>query len=129
MNNYDERITHIKESLVQELDMYELTVVTNKGVGLYVEIETDSFTQTIPPLRGEIDEQAVAKLQSYKEEMTLLLQRIVTEKIGNGFEKLFSEYMAEELKNPRIQTIKKILLAREFEELKGLFLSINSHLS
>ena len=71
----------------------------------------------------------MAKLQSYKEETTLLLQQIVTEKIGNRFEKLFSEYIAEELKNPRIQTMKKILLTQEFRELKGLFSSINSHLS
>ena len=75
MNNYDERIVRIREGLTQELDMYELTVMTNKGVGLYVEIETDLFTQTIPPLRGEIDERTVAKLQSYKEEMTLFLRR------------------------------------------------------
>ena len=75
MNNYDERIVRIREGLTQELDMYELTVMTNKGVGLYVEIETDLFTQAIPPLRGEIDERTVAKLQSYKEEMTLFLRR------------------------------------------------------
>ena len=83
MNNYDERITHIKEGLVQELDLYNLTMITNEGVGLYIEIETDLFTQTTPPLRGEINERTVAKLQSYKEETTLLLQQIVTEKIGN----------------------------------------------
>ena len=87
------------------------------------------FIQTIPPLQGEVDEQTVTKLQSYKEEMTLLLQRIVAEKIRNRFEKLFSEYLTEELKDPRTQTMRKILLERESKELKSLFLSIDSHLS
>ena len=118
-----------KESLTQNVDMHNLTTMTNKGVGLYVEIETELFTQTIPPLQGEIDARTVAKLQSYKEEMTLLLRRIVEKKIGNRFEKLFSEYLTEELRNPRTQTVKKILFERESKELKSLFLLIDSHLS
>ena len=35
MNNYDERIARIKQGLTQELDIRELTVMTNEGVGLY----------------------------------------------------------------------------------------------
>ena len=54
MNNYDERITHIKEGLVQELDLYNLTMITNEGVGLYIEIETDlSYLLKQSPLYGE----------------------------------------------------------------------------
>ena len=107
MNDYDERIAQTRESLTQEPNMYELTTMINKGVGLYIKIKTELFTQTLPPLRGEIDKQIVAELQSRKEEMKLLLQRIAEEKIGKKFEKLFSEYLAEELENPHTQTIKK----------------------
>ena len=128
MNNYNERIVHFREGLTLELNMHELTVKINEGLGLYVEIKTDLFTQTLPPLRGGIDEQTVAELQSYKKEMTFLLHKIAEEKIGNKFEKLFSEYLTEELKNPRNHTMKKELLERESKELKRLFLSIDNTL-
>ena len=86
------------------------------------------FNQTLPPLRGEIDKQIVAELQSRREEMKLLLQRIAEEKIGIKFEKIFSKYLTEELENPRTQTIKKMLLERKSNELKRLFLSIDNTL-
>ena len=81
MNDYNERIIQVKESLAQELNMNELTIITNKGVGLYIEIKTELFTQTLPLLRGEIDKQMVAELQSRREEMGLLLRKIAEEKI------------------------------------------------
>ena len=128
MNDYDERIIQVKESLAQELNMNELTIITNKGVGLYIEIKTELFTQTLPLLRGEIDKQMVAELQSRREEMGLLLQKIAEEKIGEKFEKIFSEYLAEELENPCTQTLKKMLLKRKSDELKRLFMSIDNAL-
>ena len=73
MDTYEERIACIKESLTRNVDLRELTMMTNKGVELHFEIEMELSNQTIPPLRGEIDPRTVEKLQTYREEMTLLL--------------------------------------------------------
>ena len=81
------------------------------------------LNQEVPPLRGDIDSETLNRLRSYKEEMILLIQRIVTKKIGNKLERSMSEYMTEELRNSRIRTIKKILLEQEPRELKELFSS------
>ena len=126
MNNYNERIVSLKEDLTREPNIHELTVVINKGLGLYIEVETDLFTQSLPSLRGNINEQAVMELQSCKEKMTSLLQRIVEKEIGDRLEKLFSGYLTKELKNPRTQTVRKILYERESKELKALFVSIDN---
>ena len=126
MNNYNERIVSLKEDLTRELNIHELTVVINKELGLYIEVETDLFTQSLPSLRGSINEQAIMELQSCKEKMTSLLQKIVEREIGDRLEKLFSEYLTEELKNPRTQTMRKILYERESKELKALFVSIDN---
>ena len=106
--------------------MHELTVVVNKGLGLHIEVETELFTQSLPSLRGDIDEQTVMELRLCKEEIASLLKKIVEKEIGDRLEKLFSGYLAEELKNPRIRTMRKILCERESQELKALFLSIDS---
>ena len=126
MNDYNERIASLKEDLTRELNMHELTVVVNKGLGLHIEVETELFTQSLPSLRGDIDEQTVMELRLYKEEIASLLKKIVEKEIGDRLEKLFSGYLAEELKNPRIRTMRKILCKRESQELKALFLSIDS---
>ena len=126
MNNYNERITSIKEDLTRELNMRELTIVVNKGLGLHIEVETELFTQSLPSLRGDIDEQTVTELRLCKEEIASLLKKIAEKEIGDRLEKLFSGYLTEELKNPRVRTIKKILYERETQELKALFLSIDS---
>ena len=126
MNNYNERIVSLQEDLTRELDIHELTVVINKGLGLYIEVETDLFTQSLPSLHGNINEQAIMELQSCKEKMTSLLQKIVEKEIGDRLEKLFSKYLTEELKNPRTQTMRKILYERESKELKALFVSIDN---
>ena len=126
MNNYNERIVSLKEDLTRELNIHELTIIINKGLGLYIEVETDLFTQSLPSLRENINEQAIMELQSCKEKMTSLLQRIVEQEIEDRLEKLFSEYLMEELKNPRTQTMRKILYERESKELKALFVSIDN---
>ena len=126
MNNYNERIASIKEDLTRELNMRELTIVVNKGLGLHIEVETELFTQSLPSLRGDIDEQTVTKLRLCKEEIASLLKKIAEKEIGDRLEKVFSGYLTEELKNPRIRTIKKILYERETQELKALFSSIDS---
>ena len=61
--------------------------------------------------------------------MTRLLQKIATEEIGNRIEKLVSEYLTEELRNPHRRTMKKISFERQSRELKSLFLLIDSRLS
>ena len=43
-------------------------------------------------------------------------------------EKIFSQYLTEELRNPHIRTMKKTLFERQFKDLKGLFLSIDNAL-
>ena len=126
MNNYNERIVSLKEGLTRELNIHELTIIINKGLGLYIEVETDLFTQSLPSLRENINEQTIMELQSCKEKMTSLLQRIVEQEIGDRLEKLFSEYLTEELKNPRTQTMRKILYERESKKLKALFVSIDN---
>ena len=126
MNNYNERIASVKEDLTRELNMRELTIVVNKGLGLHIEVETELFTQSLPSLRGDIDEQTVTELRLCKEEIASLLKKIAEKEIGDRLEKVFSGYLTEELKNPRIRTIKKILYERETQELKALFSSIDS---
>ena len=108
--------------------MRELTVKVNEGLGLYIEIKTDLFTQTLPSLLGETDEQAVTELQLYKKEMASLLHELAEKEIGCRFEKIFSKYLTEELRNPRSHTLKKKQLEYESKELKRLFLSIDNAL-
>ena len=43
-------------------------------------------------------------------------------------EKIFSEYLTEELRDPRRRTMKKTLFERQFKDLKRLFLSIDNAL-
>ena len=77
MNNYNERIASVKEDLTRELNMRELTIVVNKGLGLHIEVETELFTQSLPSLRGDIDEQTVTELRLCKEEIASLLKKIL----------------------------------------------------
>ena len=82
----------------------------------------------IPSLRRETESKELEKmqLQLHKEEITLFLQKIV-DKIGDEMEKIFSEYLTEELRDPR-RTMKKTLFERQFKDLKRLFLSIDNAL-
>ena len=81
----------------------------------------------LPLLRKETNSERMKRiqLQQYKEKLTPLLQTIV-DKIGEELEKIFSEYLAEELRNPYELTIKKVLFERQVRDLKGLFLSIDN---
>ena len=76
--------------------MYELTLVSNKCVELQFEVKMELSNYEIPSLRRETESKELEKmqLQLHKEEMTLLLQKIV-DKIGDEMEKIFSEYLTE----------------------------------
>ena len=126
MNIYSEEISKIKEILSNNIDLHELTLITNKSVELRVEIDMELSNREIPLLREETESERLkkAQLQRHKEEMIPLLQTIV-DKIGKEMERIFSEYLTEELRNPRGQTIKKVLFERQFKDLKRLFLSVD----
>ena len=85
------------------------------------------FNRELPLLREETNSEKLEKmqLQRYREKMAPLLQTIV-DRIGKELERIFSEYLTEELRNPYEQTIKKVLFERQFKDLKNLFLSIDN---
>ena len=126
MNIYSEEISKIKEILSNNIDLHELTLITNKSVELRVEIDMELSNREIPLLREETESERLkkAQLQRHKEEMIPLLQTIV-DKIGKEMERIFSEYLTEERRNPSGQTIKKVLFERQFKDLKRLFLSVD----
>ena len=126
MNIYSEEISKIKEILSNNINLHELTLITNKSVELRVEIDMELSNHEIPLLREETESERLkkAQLQRHKEEMIPLLQTIV-DKIGTEMERIFSEYLTEELRNPRGRTIKKVLFERQFKDLKRLFLSVD----
>ena len=127
MNVYSEEIAKIEEILLNDIDLNTLTSITNKSVTLRVELNLELFNCELPLLRKETNSERMKRiqLQQYKEKLTPLLRTIV-DKIGEELEKIFSEYLAEELRNPYELTIKKILFERQVRDLKGLFLSIDN---
>ena len=122
-NRYEEEIMYVKSALLPsnvELDV--LQTMTNKCIELRYEVGID-LADDIPSLQNETTSKTT-ELQLYRGEIDLLLHKIV-KKIGDGMEKIFSDYLTEELNNPRIQTAKKFLFEKNFKELKSLFLSID----
>ena len=127
MNVYSEEIAKIEEILSNDTDLNALTRITNKSVTLRVEIDLELFNRELPLLREETNSEKLEKmqLQQYREKLTPLLQTIV-DKIGEELERIFSEYLTEELRNPYERTIKKVLFEGQVRDLKSLFLSIDN---
>ena len=127
MNVYSEEISKIEETLSNNIDLPTLTRIANKSVELRVEIDMEVSNCELPLLREETNSEKLKRtqIQQCKEKMTPLLQTIV-DKIGNELERIFSEYLTEELRHPYEQTIKKVLFERQFKDLKNLFLSIDN---
>ena len=100
-----------------------LKTMTNKCIELHYEVGID-LSDEIPSLQKETTTSRTLELQLYRGEIDLLLHNII-EKIGNEMEKIFSNYLTEELNNPHIQTTEKFLFEKNFRELKSLFLSID----
>ena len=124
MSQYKGEISYIKNALLtNEVELNALKAMTKKCIELHYEVRID-LSDEIPSLRGETTADRTQKLQSYKEEIDLLLREIV-DKIGNKMEKIFSNYLSEELENPYRETMEKFLFEKHFRELKNLFLSID----
>ena len=51
MNTYEERINYIGETLAPDVDLHELTELTNESMGLHFEIEMELLDQEVPPSR------------------------------------------------------------------------------
>ena len=124
MDQYKGEIANIENTLLtNEVELNTLKAMTKKCIELHYEVRID-LSNEIPSLRGEAIADRTQKLQSYKEEVDILLQKIV-DKIGNKMETIFSDYLSEELKNPYRETMEKFLFEKHFGELKDLFLSID----
>ena len=123
MNRYEEEIMYVKSALLpSDVELDVLQTMTSKCIELRYEVGID-LADEIPSLQRETISRTT-ELQLYRGEIDLLLHKII-EKIGDEMEKIFSDYLTEELNNPRIQTAKKFLFEKNFKELKNLFLSID----
>ena len=124
IDRYEKEIMHIKNALLtREVELNVLKTMTSKCIKLRYEVGID-LADEIPSLQKETLTNRTLELQLYRGEIDLLLHNII-EKIGNEMEKIFSNYLTEELNNPHIQTTEKFLFEKDFRELKSLFLSID----
>ena len=75
MNTYSEKISEMKETLANNINLYDLTRVTKKCIELQFEIKMELSNYEIPSLKRETESRESEKmqLQLHKEEITLLL--------------------------------------------------------
>ena len=63
MNTYSEKISEMKETLANNINLYDLTRVTNKCIELQFEIKMELSNYEIPSLRRETESRESEKMQ------------------------------------------------------------------
>ena len=99
LKEYDKKIFQITNTLSYDIDLYEIIININECIDLYTTIGMELCNHSIPFLYEDLRPCEIEELQSRKQKVTTLLQKIA-ESIKNEIDKLFSKIFKEELKNP-----------------------------